>query len=114
MLGSDTLPKALAKDHRAAELDEGDRVMIEYALKLTRSPHSVDESDIDRLRGAGFDDTGILDICQVVSYYNYVNRMAEGLEVELEEDWEPEDLTMTREEFEERVLRRRQGTVQDG
>lgn len=93
MLGSDTLPNALARDHRTAALDE---------------------RDIDRLRVAGFDDTGILDICQVVSYYNYVNRMAEGLGVELEEDWEPEDLTMTREEFEERARRRRQGTVQDG
>jgi alkylhydroperoxidase family enzyme len=32
-----------------------------------------------------FDDTGILDICQVVSYFNYVNRLADGLGVELED-----------------------------
>lgn len=111
MLRSGALSKALATDYRTAELDSRDRAMVEYAVKLTRSPHGVDESDVDRLRRAGFDDTGILDICQVVSYYNYVNRMAEGLGVELEEDWRPEDLTMTPEEFEDRVRRRGRGTV---
>lgn len=114
MLGSDALPKALAKDYRAAELGLEDRAMVEYAVKLTRSPHSVNESDIERLREAGFDDTGILDICQVVSYYNYVNRMAEGLGVELEEDWDAADLTVTRAEFEDRARRRRRGTVDGG
>ncbi len=74
--------------------------MLDYAAKLTRSPHSVAESDVQRLRDVGFDETGILDICQVVAYYNYVNRLADGLGVELEEYWRDEDLTMTREEFE--------------
>jgi hypothetical protein len=41
----------------------------------------------------------VLDICQVVSYYNYVNRLADGLGVELESGWTPEDMTITREEF---------------
>lgn len=83
--------------------------MVDYAVKLTRTPHSVGEPDVDRLREAGFDDTAILDICQVVSYYNYVNRMAEGLGVELEDSWRPEDLTLTREEFERSLAERGQG-----
>ena len=58
--------------------------MLRYAVKLTRTPHEVAVADVDRLRNAGFDDTGILDICQVVSYYAYVNRLADGLGVELE------------------------------
>ena len=53
--------------------------MLDYAVKLTRSPGAVAESDVDRLRKAGFDHAGILDICQVTSYYNYVNRLADGL-----------------------------------
>ena len=40
--------------------------------------------DIDRLRGAGFDDRGIHDICAVTAYFAFVNRIADGLGVELE------------------------------
>lgn len=73
--------------------------MLEYAIKLTRTPHAVTRADVDRLRAAGFDDTGVLDVCQIVCYYNYVNRLADGLGVELEDSWEDRDLTMTRAEF---------------
>ena len=83
--------------------------MIDYSVKLTRTPHAVDEGDIRRLHDVGFDDTGILDICQVVSYFNYANRLADGLGVELEGFWSGEDLTMTREEFDEIVCAREQG-----
>ena len=48
--------------------------------------------DIERLIEAGFSDAAVLDICQVVSYYNYVNRLADGLGVELEKFWEAEEL----------------------
>ncbi len=60
--------------------------MLDYAVKLTRDPGGMDAGDVDRLRDAGFDDPAILDICQVASYYNYVNRLADGLGVELEDD----------------------------
>jgi hypothetical protein len=59
------------------------------------------------LRSSGFDETAILDLCQVVSYYNYVNRLADGLGVELEKFWEVEKLTMTQEEFDSRLAERR-------
>ena len=83
--------------------------MLDYSVKLTRRPHAVNEDDIQRLRDVGFDDTGILDICQVASYFNYVNRMADGLGVELEGFWSGEDLTMTREEFDRNVASREEG-----
>ena len=83
--------------------------MLDYSVKLTRRPHAVNEDDIQRLRDVGFDDTGILDICQVVSYFNYVNRLADGLGVELEGFWSGEDLTMTREEFDRIVASREEG-----
>ena len=73
--------------------------MLRYAVKLTRTPHEVSASDVDRLREVGFDDTGVLDICQVVSYYAYVNRLADGLGVELESGWDGQ-LTLDRNEFE--------------
>lgn len=81
--------------------------MLAYAVKLTHTPADVGEEDVEALRDAGFDDTAILDICQVTSYYNYVNRLADGLGVELEEYWLDEDLTMTEEYFREASALRR-------
>ena len=80
--------------------------MLDYAVKLTLAPWEMDDGDVVSLREAGFEDTGILDICQVVSYFNYVNRLADGLGVELEDNWREEDLSITVAEFEEHRGRR--------
>lgn len=53
------------------------------------------EADVDALRTAGFDDRAIVDANQVVSYFNYVNRVADGLGVELEDSW-PEEVRKPR------------------
>lgn len=76
--------------------------MLGYARLLTVSPPSVNEESVRRLRDQGFNDSAVLDICQIVSYYNYVNRLADGLGVELESFWTPEDMIISRDEFEER------------
>jgi len=64
--------------------------MLACSVKLTRIPWEINKEDIDQLRIAGFDDTAILDICQIVAYYNFVNRLADGLGVELEDYWSKE------------------------
>ncbi len=79
--------------------------MLDYAVKLTLAPWQVDEGDVQRLRDVGFGDAAILDICQVTCYYNYVNRLADGLGVELETDWSRGPFTLTKVEFEERRRR---------
>ena len=76
--------------------------MLDYAVRLTRDPGGMGEADVAALRRTGFDDAGILDICQVTAYYNYVNRLADGLGVELESEWTDDAMTITREEFENR------------
>jgi len=58
--------------------------MLVYAEKLTREPWSMTPGDLNPLREAGFDDRTILDINQVTAYFAYVNRIADGLGVELE------------------------------
>lgn len=100
---------ALARDYRSAEISDADRAMLDYAVKLTRSPHSIVQSDIEGLRALGFEDRAVLDICQVTSYYNYVNRLADGLGVELEESWAGQELTLTREEFQALVVAKEGG-----
>jgi len=76
--------------------------MLDYAVKLTRTPGAMTAADVEALRAHGFGDAAIHDICQVTAYYNFVNRMADGLGVELEGYWTDETLTITREEFEAR------------
>jgi uncharacterized peroxidase-related enzyme len=65
--------------------------LCRYALKLTLQVHDMSATDVLLLREAGFDDRAIVDANQVVAYFNYVNRVAEGLGIELEDYW-PEDL----------------------
>ena len=78
--------KQVAADHRKAELEDKTKAMLDYAIKLTRSPSSVSEQDVKDLRDHGFSDEDILNINLVTSYFNFVNRVVEGLGVELEED----------------------------
>lgn len=80
----------IEEDWRAAGLSAKRTSMLEYVEKLTRSPGDVSEGDIDVLRRVGFVDRDILDICEVASYYAYVNRIADGLGVQLE-TWIPDD-----------------------
>ncbi|MGH3649571.1 MAG: hypothetical protein ACRDU9_02595 [Acidimicrobiia bacterium] len=76
----------IAVDWRTAGLDDADVALCEFTEKLTRTPAAVGREEIVRLRAAGFDDRGISSATQVIAYFNYINRIAEGLGVPLE-DW---------------------------
>lgn len=80
----ESLLSALISDHRAAAMSRADRAMLNYSLKLTRTPGKMTAGDVEELRQAGFDDRGIHDICAIVGYFAFVNRIADGLGVELE------------------------------
>ena len=60
--------------------------MLEYAIKLTKMPDKIEKSDIDKLRNSGFSDEDILNINLICCYFNFVNRIALGLGVELSEE----------------------------
>ena len=68
-------------------MDEGSRAMLAYVQKLTLRPWEMVKEDVLALRAAGFSDAAILDINQVTGYYAYVNRLADGLGVDLEPFW---------------------------
>ncbi len=77
----EALAEAIRRDWRTADLDDRDRAMLGYVEKLTKDPVSVEREDIENLRAAGFDDTGILQINLIASWFNYINRVADGLGV---------------------------------
>ena len=65
----------------APGLDDRDRAMLGYVEKLTRAPATVERADLDDLRAHGFDDTGILQVNLIASWFNYINRVADVLGV---------------------------------
>ena len=79
--------QAVLEDYKKANLEKRDIFMLQYAEKLTREVSSISERDITGLRKFGFSDRDIFDINQVVAYFNYVNRIADGLGVRLEEGY---------------------------
>jgi uncharacterized peroxidase-related enzyme len=83
---SDSLKDQLVADFRSADITEQDKLILEFAEKLTLDAASTDRTYIDRLREHGFDDRALHDIVQVAAYFNYINRLADGLGVELEKD----------------------------
>jgi uncharacterized peroxidase-related enzyme len=63
------------------KLDAADRAMLDYAAQLTRRPATIVPGDLERLRGVGFTDQAILQINLIASWFNYINRVADGLGV---------------------------------
>ena len=75
----------LQTDPDSAELGARRRALLRYALKLTRTPGAMEPGDVDALRAVGYGDADVLGIAEVVAYFAYVNRIADGLGVQLEE-----------------------------
>lgn len=79
------------QDHATAEMTARQRALCDFAIKLTRAPADMAPADLDVLRGHGLEDPDVLDVVQVVSYFNYINRVADALGVPAEEDWLPRE-----------------------
>ncbi len=80
--------EGLVRDYRTLELPPVDRAILDYAVKLTRSPGDITQEDIAPLRACGLDDVAIHDLVSVTAYFAFVNRIADGLGVALEDRWE--------------------------
>ena len=79
--GDPQLGEMLVMNYRVAELSPRHRAMLDFAWKLTLTPFDIGEDDRQALRDAGFTEADIFDICDVVSFFNYTNRMAHGLDM---------------------------------
>jgi len=73
--------KALEADYQTAPIAEQDRVMLDYVVQVTKDATRISPKDHERLRAAGFDDQGILQITLIASWFNYINRVADALGV---------------------------------
>jgi len=76
-------------NYTTADLTPVDRSLCDHAAKLTRTPAAVTSADVQRLRDAGLSDRAINDATQVISFFNYINRIADGLGIDLEPGMKP-------------------------
>ena len=77
----DGLAEAIRRDYRSAPIDERDRVMLDYVAQITRDASQITRGNHERLRGAGFDDRGILKVTLLAAWVDSSNRVADALGV---------------------------------
>ena len=74
-------------DYTKADLDPPLRELLDYCVAVTRDPRSGSAAAVARLRAAGWDDEAIHDALQVTGFFNYYDRLADGLGVDPEPRW---------------------------
>lgn len=104
--GDQALPEAVVSG-QFGELSPRLQALLRYAADLTISPRDVAQADVQSLLDTGLSARDVIDANQVVAYFNYVNRVAKGLGVELEEDEWPPDVRKVRSYDLREMLRRR-------
>ena len=86
---------ALRQDYTQAPISEQDRAMLDYVVKITKDATRCSPDDHARLRQAGFEDRGILQITLIAAWFNYINRVADALGVG--RHWKEKDLVRQQE-----------------
>ncbi len=81
---NEALSSAVKQDFRKAPLDAAHMALCEWAEKLTLTPAKCNRDDVQRLRDAGFSDEQIASAAQIVGLFNHLNRLADGLGIDLE------------------------------
>lgn len=69
----------MAEDYTKADLTERERLIADYAVKVSRSPDTCSPQDVALLRDAGFSDEDILGIVGIVTFQNMTTRIMEAL-----------------------------------
>ena len=75
----DDLVAALREDYKTAAITEAETVMCDYVVQLTKDATKISPIYHGKLREVGFDDTAILQITLIASWFNYINRVADAL-----------------------------------
>ena len=80
------LVRQIKHDFKKVDLTSKCSAMLKYAVKLTKDPSELHPKDIEELRQVGLNDTNILNINLITSYFNFVNRIALGLGVKFSQE----------------------------
>ena len=83
---ADEIEAALESDKPESVFENAELAFMRYARKLTLYPGEMEQSDVIALKEAGIDDGRILEANQIIGYFNYVNRLLNGLGVSTDGD----------------------------
>jgi|SRR6516165_8560604 uncharacterized peroxidase-related enzyme len=81
---SDEQRQAVQDDYRSAGLSAREMAILDFAVALTKSPSRLRKDDLDALRKHGLTDEQIVDAVHCISYFNFINRVLDGLGVDPE------------------------------
>ena len=84
LIVDDTLKEKLTEEAVSANIGELNRHILHFADKITMGAHTTTQESIDNLKSDGLSEQMIHDVAQVAAYFNYVNRLADALGIELE------------------------------
>ena len=84
MVDNDEQRQAVQDDYRSASLTAREVGLLDFAVKLTKHPAVVRRDDLEALRGHGFLDEQLVDAIHCISYFNFINRVLDGLGVDPE------------------------------
>jgi uncharacterized peroxidase-related enzyme len=81
---SDKQRAAVQADYRSAGLTAREVALLDFAVKLTKSPAGIQRNDLDALRNHGLTDEQLVDGVHCIGYFNFINRVLDGLGVDPE------------------------------
>jgi uncharacterized peroxidase-related enzyme len=81
---SDEQRREVQEDYGSAGLSPREVALLDFAVRLTKSPSEVRKTDLDGLRRHGLSDEQIVDGVQCIGYFNFINRVLDGLGVDPE------------------------------
>ncbi len=87
--GDAKLAEQVKRNYRRAKLTPRQKALARFAEFLTRTPSKVRPRHLAELRKQGLNDRDILDAVQVISYFNYINRIADALGIDPEPEMLP-------------------------
>lgn len=73
------LAQQIAEDYTKADLTSRERRIADFTVKVTRTPNACSPADLDRLRDDGLSDRDILNLVQLIGYFNMSTRLLEAL-----------------------------------
>jgi uncharacterized peroxidase-related enzyme len=92
---NDALAEAVKDDYRTAPLEPRHMALCDWAAKLTSTPAECTREDVDGLREHGWTDEDVVFAAQIIGYFNHLNRLADGLGIDLEPEMQPEQTANT-------------------
>jgi uncharacterized peroxidase-related enzyme len=81
---TDEQRQAVQEDYRSAGLTPRELALLDFAGRLTKSPSGLRKDDLDALRDHGLTDEQVVDAVHCISYFNFINRVLDGLGVDPE------------------------------